>query len=246
MSVKRLTLTVPFPSVERVERVLGLSSDSKRKISKEIETLWPTLLSIETNPLALFTVFRIQKAEAQGESVLSTDFEIVRGLWLEPRLPFPFNPEYAKAYHSLLIGLITLGSGLEDAASRAFAEGESLKGWLADSLGTLMLRDAFSVFLERMSGEIEGELGPRYAPGCPPLSLGAQKRIFELLGAAQAGMRLTKGSMIHPVKSTTFVLGIGERRTAREPVPCRNCEHAALCYGGVFEENPKGVGGVMR
>jgi len=230
VKAKKVVLTVEFTSREKVESALRIPNGQKHEIREEFEKAWQGFLSLKVTPIALFSSFLIQKDSPKEGPALSPDPPNPDWIWLEPHIPFPFNPAYAKDCHTLFIGLITLGSGLEDTATKAFRDGESLKGWILDRIGTLLLRKAVSALLDQRRRETEGYFGPRYAPGCPPIPLSGQKRIFDLLDASLEGMRMTQGYMIHPVKTATFVSGIGMRAVLAETSLCRTCERTAFCY----------------
>jgi len=229
MKAKQAVLPVELPSVETVENALRLPNGQKQEIREEFEKAWQGFLSLKVTPIALFSTFLIQKDDAKNEPGLSPEIPDSDWICLEPGIPFPFNSIYTKTCHSLIVALITLGPELENAVSKAFRDGESLKGWILDRIGTFLLRKAVSVFMDQRRGETEGHLGPRYAPGCPPIPLSGQKQIFDLLDASAEGMRLTRGYMIHPVKTTTFVAGIGSLPGAKEPYPCQTCERSSIC-----------------
>jgi hypothetical protein len=229
VKIKKEILSVVFPSIETVENALRVPNGRKQEIHEEFDSAWRVFLSLKVTPFALFSTFRIQKDSSKESAVFPLGTPEPDMLSLEPHIPFPFSPEYAKAYHSLLIALITLGPELENAVSEAFRDGESFKGWILDRMGTLLLRKAFAIFLSQRKQATEGYFGPRYAPGCPPIPLAGQKRIFDLLDASREGMRLTQGYMICPIKTTTFVLGIGAHPILNEHSLCQTCRRASIC-----------------
>jgi hypothetical protein len=229
LNVERTVLSVTLPREESAEEVFRIPNNAKKETKEEFHNAWRAFLMVKMSPIALFSTLRIRREKVPPSSLVTIEAPGSDTLWLEPNIPFPFNPEYAKAYHSLLIGLISLGPELENIVSKAFKDGDSYKGWMLDRMGTQLLRKAFSVFLNQRKQASEGYFGPRYAPGCPPIPLAGQKSIFDLLEASQEGMRLTQGYMIYPVKTTSFVMGVGARPILNEPSLCQTCQHASIC-----------------
>ncbi|HPE68944.1 MAG TPA: hypothetical protein P5560_06080 [Thermotogota bacterium] len=148
----------------------------------------------------------------------------VEALFSERSVP-PFFHRFAQ----LVLGILTIGPELEEEATSAFQRGETMRGLLLDHAGTMMLRKAFFVFQETLTPR--GWYSHRMAPGCPGIPLQAQHTIFHLLEAGKRGLHINASFMIHPLKSSSFAIGLlqeGERGKRGESL-CISCPSRAHC-----------------
>jgi hypothetical protein len=126
--------------------------------------------------------------------------------------------------------ICTLGPELEAHTARLFAE-DPLLAMALDGLGN----SAVEVLGQQVCGRIgaraqaEGlQTSTPLSPGSPewPVEVG-QPQIFALVEAAQAGIQITKGGMMIPQKSISFVAGVGADMAQTEP--CEMCSLKEIC-----------------
>jgi len=138
-------------------------------------------------------------------------------------------PPFFRRFEQLVLGILTIGPELEEEATSAFQRGETMRGLLLDHAGTMMLRKAFFVFQQTLSPR--SWYGHRMAPGCPGIPLQAQQTIFHLLEARNWGMQINASFMIHPLKSSSFAIGLLQEseRGKRGDNLCISCPSRAHC-----------------
>jgi hypothetical protein len=123
----------------------------------------------------------------------------------------------------------TSGYGFERLFQQIKSEGDMLKIYIADVLGSLIAESAGDI-LER---HIEGYLGSdshtnRFSPGYCGWHLSQQVDLFRLMGGNPCGITLSDVSLMTPVKSISGVIGIGEN-VSRKLYACHVCE-LTTCY----------------
>lgn len=146
------------------------------------------------------------------------------------RLSGPLIARHLSGAARVAAVLCTLGGELEEASARVM-ERDPLLGLALDGLG--------NAAIERIGQQVCGRIGNQAAadglqtstplsPGVPewPVETG-QPQIFNLVEAAQAGIRITAGGMMIPKKSISFVTGIGNDMAQTEP--CEVCNLKEVC-----------------
>jgi hypothetical protein len=127
----------------------------------------------------------------------------------------------------------TIGAVWSDTVTARFREGEPLDGYLLNELGNAVL-ERWSRRIEalvRMSARSRGlRAGSPIAPGHSDFPLTFQPVLAELAQSHFAGIEITSGGMLAPVKSLSMLIGIGQglRRRTRSAA-CRECPSFAKC-----------------
>lgn len=128
----------------------------------------------------------------------------------------------------VLMVLYSVGGKVSDRSNCYFAEGDYLKGMLADAMADVALfsmEKGFRPYLKEKCGELRMGISRRLeAP--QDISMEAQKVIFEKTGAAEkCGMGITSGYMLDPVKSNAVLYVLtADRDIFRYQHDCRNCD----------------------
>jgi len=128
---------------------------------------------------------------------------------------------------------VTVGAALSEASSAYFQRGDALEGYLLDEIGTAVL-ERLSLRLEamlRMNARSRGRRsGSPIEPGHAELPLALHPMLAELAEVETAGITVTSGGMISPLKSQSMLIGIGEglRRWTRAQA-CRECPSFTRC-----------------
>ncbi|MCM2251524.1 MAG: hypothetical protein NDJ19_04105 [Ramlibacter sp.] len=126
----------------------------------------------------------------------------------------------------------TLGPGLERRVSELFGERRASLAMALDELGNELLFDTSRAAQDRMFAEasrrglsMSGEL----RAGDPGLALAAQGAVLRLADADSIGIRLGGSLLMHPLKSTSMVLGVGVDLPASTWSRCDSCRSSARC-----------------
>jgi len=142
-------------------------------------------------------------------------------------------PSVLKDARELAVVVSTIGSKLENRASEYFSQGEPVRGFLLDGIGsaaidalyqetcTLMLREA----------DVRGYLASsRLSPGGPGFPISEQWTLFQLVAAQEIGVSLNPSGMMLPQKSASMVMGLGPKMaTWTQAESCARCHLKKTC-----------------
>jgi len=133
---------------------------------------------------------------------------------------------------ALGFGICTLGLALEQRATALFAERRMSLALALDGLGNELLSALSRRVQDRIVNEARkaqltaaGEL----RAGDPGLPLRAQAAIQRLAGAESIGVSVTRGQVLHPLKSISMVLGIGIDLPPARWSRCDDCPSGSKC-----------------
>lgn len=158
------------------------------------------------------------------EGVLQLGKTIVRGQRLASVL---------RSAKTALVAVCTIGPRLEAEVQHLFGEGDTTKALLLDGLGTAAV-DAVARESCHLLRDIAVSAGytasSALSPGTTGFPLSEQERIFQLVDAAQIGVRLTSSGMMEPKKSISMVVGFGpDMPTWTQVEVCAHCEMRETC-----------------
>ena len=128
----------------------------------------------------------------------------------------------------------TIGSRLEQRASRYGSDGETLKMYLFDVIATEAVEKVASLMQSRLAGKLAEEglsITNRYSPGYCGWDTAQQQILFSLLPVNFCGVSLTASSMMLPVKSVSGVIGIGADVSFRD-YGCALCDKTGCIRRG--------------
>jgi hypothetical protein len=167
--------------------------------------------------------YRIVPLEAPAAPVLTAGGESLEAPWLLPA---------TGQLTALACGVCTLGPALERRVSELFAQRRVSLAMALDELGNELLFDISRRAKDRMQTEarrngltMSGEL----RAGDPGLALEAQGAVLRLAGADSIGISLSEGFVMHPLKSTSMVLGVGVDLPASSWSRCDKCNSRDRC-----------------
>jgi hypothetical protein len=133
---------------------------------------------------------------------------------------------------ALACAACTLGPALERRVSELFAQRRASLAVALDELGNELLFEISRRAQDRLQAEagrgglaMSGEL----RAGDPGLALEAQGAVLRLSAAAGIGITLGQSFLMHPLKSTTMVLGVGEDLPASSWSRCDACNSRDKC-----------------
>ncbi len=170
---------------------------------------------------ASYRIVPLTMAEEGGR--LCLDGETLEAPWLLPA---------SGTLTAVACAVCTLGGALERRVSNLFAERRAALAVALDALANELLfvlsrqvQDRIFAETRKMGLTMAGEL----RAGDPGLALAAQGTVLRLADGAAIGVRVTSGGMMHPVKSTSLVQGVGLALPAANWSRCDHCPSRARC-----------------
>lgn len=133
---------------------------------------------------------------------------------------------------ALVVGLVTVGGGIEDRASGLIHGGDTVGALLLDAMGSAAAEetaDRLGVVIaggEIPRGDDAPALSCRISPGYGRWPLDAQTALFDHLPHAAVGVTLRPSLLMEPRKSISFAMWLGA--DARPIVGLSGCERCPL------------------
>jgi hypothetical protein len=167
--------------------------------------------------------YQIVPLEGAPAPVLRAGGEALEAPWLLPT---------CGELTALACGACTLGPGLERRVSELFAQHRASLAMALNELGNELLFEVGRRAQDRMQADagrraltMSGEL----RAGDPGLALDAQGAVLRLAGAERIGISLGDSLLMHPLKSTSMVLGVGIDLPASTWSRCDACNSRDKC-----------------
>jgi hypothetical protein len=126
---------------------------------------------------------------------------------------------------SVALFMCTAGDEIGMRSSRAMKEGDLLKGYIYDVVGSEIAEaaaDLMQAELERAMLLVGKKITNRYSPGYCGWDVSEQRKLFQLFPGDFCGIRLTDSALMNPVKSVSGIIGIG-RDVRYNPYTCVMC-----------------------
>lgn len=134
---------------------------------------------------------------------------------------------------TLVVAVLTLGSGTDRAVQVAQQKGAYLKAMLLHDLAATAveaLREQFCRQLEVDAGQAGRHTSSPLSPGESSWPIEEQAVIFSLVDAGQIGVTLTESLVMVPVKSLSLVVGEGQQAMGEgDAEPCGYCTIQDRC-----------------
>lgn len=137
-----------------------------------------------------------------------------------------------KNAEKVVIFACTAGPGIRIAYDRYMTEGDPLKAFFADTLGTVAVEKAMDIIHESIKHSfktLEFHCTNRYSPGYCGWSVGEQQKLWKFLPRNYCGISLTESSLMLPIKSVSGIIGIG-KSSRKSPYSCSICELESCIY----------------
>jgi hypothetical protein len=167
--------------------------------------------------------YRIVTLEGPAAPLLHAGGESLEAPWLLP---------VSGDLTALACGVCTLGPALERRVSELFAQRRASLAMALDELGNELLFDISRRAQDRMQAEVNRSglsMSGELRAGDPGLALDAQGAVLRLACAASIGISLGDSLLMHPMKSTSMVLGVGVNLPASSWSRCDTCNSRAKC-----------------
>jgi hypothetical protein len=167
--------------------------------------------------------YRIVALQAPAGPLLRCGGESLEAPWLLPA---------SGQLTALACGACSLGPALERRVSELFAKRRASLAIALDELGNELLFDISRRAQDRIQAEasrrgltMSGEL----RAGDPGLALDSQGAVLRLARADSIGISLGESLLMHPLKSTSMVLGVGVDLPATTWSRCDTCNSRDRC-----------------
>lgn len=149
------------------------------------------------------------------------------GLYLDGRIleTGPIISRYFSKVEKVAVYVGTAGVSFENYQRRLSAEGDMVRAFFADVVGTAIV-DRVGIILfqdiEKEQSVLGNKVGYSYSPGNCLWPVSGQHGLFSFLEQTPCGVRLTGSSLMIPVKSISGIIGIGPS-LERERSRCDDC-----------------------
>jgi hypothetical protein len=141
---------------------------------------------------------------------------------------------YIKGSEKVCVFLVTIGTALEDEATRLMGSGDSLKGYLLDRVGSFAVdnfADNFENDIRKKNAAKQKSVSSRFSPGYCEWPVDDQRKLSRIVGFSKAGVKLTKSLMMVPKKSISGLIGIGpEGLFSKKMSQCSICDKKDCNY----------------
>lgn len=130
----------------------------------------------------------------------------------------------------LVLGVVTIGSSLENKVSEFFSQGEYCRALALDAVGTVAVENLSRYVRNLVYQEAKDrnlQTTRHFSPGYSKWDISQQKNIFRIIPADKIGVKLTDSCMMIPQKSLSWVVGVGKNITTpskEEGHSCKTCQ----------------------
>jgi len=115
--------------------------------------------------------------------------------------------------------ICTAGEGISRRSQELLTGDDPVLGYVFDLLGSMIVESATDQLQEeiRLAALARGmAITNRYSPGYCKWSVADQHKLFSFFPPECCGISLTKSALMHPIKSVSGIIGVGERVHYRE------------------------------
>lgn len=126
----------------------------------------------------------------------------------------------------------TAGQGIGAYSKTLMHEGDFVKGYIADVVGSEIVESAMDKIQQALERQMEAtgrHITDRYSPGYCGWSVGEQHKLFSFFPEKFCGITLTPSSLMQPIKSVSGVIGLGEN-VRRKGYVCNLCSMVNCIY----------------
>jgi len=214
------------------EEVLRYQGYSKKKVKKPNRNI---LQITEEEINRGYSLFKPRGIYSLIKIISFTSKERIN---LENELVFRFSKSIInqlKRASRLLVGVVTIGDFSEKKVSELFSQGEYPRALALDAVGTVAVED-FSREVRKLARQEVKEQGFKtsrhFSPGYGGWEVSQQEIIFKSILTDNIGVRLTKGYMMLPQKSLSWIIGVGKEMiiSSKEDNNCGNCQFKCCNY----------------
>ena len=140
--------------------------------------------------------------------------------------------KYLKESEKIAFYICTAGSGITTRSRELMEQGLFLEGYITDLLGSVIVEEAMNLIHIDLKNRLKNKnisVSNRYSPGYCDWDVAEQHNLFSLFPQGFCGVTLTESALMHPVKSVSGVMGIGEKVKFHDYI-CRACSDLNCIY----------------
>ncbi len=117
-----------------------------------------------------------------------------------------------KNSEQIVVFYCTAGEGISQWANQLMNEGDLLKGYAVDTLGTVVVEHAMDIVQQTLNTDIGGQKKTtnRYSPGYCDWDVSGQHQLFSLFPDGFCDISLSDTALMYPIKSVSGIIGIGQ------------------------------------
>lgn len=126
----------------------------------------------------------------------------------------------------------TAGKGIGDYSKELMHEGDFVKGYIADVVGSEIVESAMDKVQDELENEMKSKglnITDRYSPGYCGWSVGEQQKLFSFFPENFCNIHLSPSSLMLPIKSVSGIIGIGTE-VRRKGYVCNYCDMVNCIY----------------
>lgn len=132
----------------------------------------------------------------------------------------------------IAIFICTAGQGFSDYSGKCNKEGDYLKGYIVDTLGSVLVEKSMDYIQSKLEEEMKKEgmgITNRYSPGYCNWAIDDQKQLFALLPPNDCTIFLSDSCLMIPIKSVSGIIGIG-KKVRKSDYSCDICNNLTCIY----------------
>ena len=146
---------------------------------------------------------------------------------------------FMEGAEKIAVFICTAGQGFTDYSNKYNKEGEYLKGYITDTMGSVVVEKAMDYIQSELEKRMEQEgfkITNRYSPGYCNWSVDDQKKLFSLLPDHVCDISLSSSCLMTPIKSVSGIIGIG-KDVQKNSYSCDICNNQTCIYRKVKNKN---------
>lgn len=191
-------------NVSQIERVIGYKEGEKEKVFSDLISEVLKELEPVCKIKAEFVIIPNVKFLDAGKSVDigNINFQIKKIVFGQ-----------LKKSDSIAVFLCTAGVEPGFRSRKAMKEGDLLRGYMYDIIGSEIVEAAADLMQDALKSETASDgkkITNRYSPGYCGWDVAEQHKLFQLIPDNFCGVSLTDSALMDPVKSVSGFIGIGE------------------------------------
>ena len=133
-----------------------------------------------------------------------------------------------------MIFLVTIGEGIESAASSGIKGSEPLEGYLLDRIGSFAVESLAQAVEKKIRKDysiLRKSISSRYSPGYCDWPIEEQHMLAKILDFSKIGVSLNESCMMSPKKSISAIVAIADKGIFTESgSTCEICEKKDCSY----------------